>query len=98
MNSKADLIIKNGEIYSVTSAGKLEISEAFAVKDGQFIFVGDNAEADAYKGDSTRVIEDAIVFQSFLEGLLTAADIDAVCADRPVVIRAFDKQGLEKLL
>jgi predicted amidohydrolase YtcJ len=164
MQIEADLIVMDAEVYSVDAEGELQISEAFGVKDGKFIFVGDNRMAAVYKGDDTKVLEvpgrtvlpgladshshnsstveiingfqlygleeskgadtrqgliqiyqsviaeyakthpdeeilrgvgwNPAVFQTFPDGLPTAIDIDAVCANRPVMIRSYDHHFL----
>lgn len=54
-NQTADLIFKNGEVYTVDkdrSWGK-----AVAVKNGKILYVGDNKGVAAFKGNDTRVID-----------------------------------------
>ena len=48
---KADQIIKNAKIY--TSDKDRPLASALAVKDGKFIYVGDEAGLAAYDGDAT---------------------------------------------
>ncbi len=45
---KADKIIKNAKIF--TSDSKRPLATALAVKDGKFIYVGDEAGLQAYEG------------------------------------------------
>ena len=51
----ADRVYVNGNIYTVDSA--FSTASAFAVKDGQFIYVGDDAGAQAYIGPLTFVFD-----------------------------------------
>ena len=50
----ADTVVY-GKIY--TSNADQEFAEAFAVKDGKYIYVGDEAGAERYIGDDTSVID-----------------------------------------
>lgn len=65
---KADLILLNGNIYTVDSL--LPRAEALAIKDGLILKVGTNAEVEALRGDSTQVIdlEGAFAMPGFIEG------------------------------
>lgn len=56
-NMKADMVFKNGEIYSVGLDGTLLISEAVAVKEDKIVFVGSSEEAAAYIDEKTSVTE-----------------------------------------
>lgn len=51
----ADVIYKNGQIYTVDE--NQPWVEAVAIKDGKFIAVGTNAEVDALRGTATEVID-----------------------------------------
>lgn len=51
----ADVIYKNGKIYTVNEAKPW--AEAVAIKDGKFIKVGFNVDVEAFVGKSTKVIE-----------------------------------------
>ena len=51
----ADLVLKNGNIYTVND-GRPK-AEAVAVKNDLIVFVGSNREAQAYVGGNTRVID-----------------------------------------
>ena len=53
---KADLVLKNGRVYTVD--GSHRIAEAMAVKSGKVVFVGDNRAVDALVGRKT-IVEDA---------------------------------------
>ena len=52
----ADLVLKNGRVYTVD--GSHRVAEAMAVKKGKLVFVGSNAAVEAYIGRKT-VVEDA---------------------------------------
>ena len=51
----ADLVFKNGNIYTVN--GKQPKAEAVAVKGDRIVFVGSNGGAQDYVGENTRVID-----------------------------------------
>ena len=51
----ADLILRNGLIYTVDPTNT--ITEAVAIRDGKFVFVGSNNDVKRYKGKQTRVID-----------------------------------------
>ena len=51
----ADLILRNGLIYTVDSTNTL--TEAVAIRAGKFVFVGPNKESARFKGKQTRVID-----------------------------------------
>src|SRR5437867_5109051 len=51
----ADIVFKNGNIYTVSE--RQPHAEALAVKAGKIIFVGSNADVKAYEGKGTRVID-----------------------------------------
>ena len=51
----ADIVFKNGNIYTVNE--RQPRAEALAVKAGKIIFVGSNKDAKAYESSSTRVID-----------------------------------------
>src|SRR6187551_1261430 len=51
----ADLIVTSRHIYTVDSAGPR--AEAFAVRDGRFVFVGSRSGAMALRGAGTRVLD-----------------------------------------
>src|SRR5947209_8760634 len=50
----ADLVLRNGNIYTVDE--KRPHAEAVAIKDGRFVFAGSNAEMQEYIGAHTRVL------------------------------------------
>ncbi len=51
----ADLILRNGLIYTVDSTNTL--TEAVAIRGGKFVFVGSNRDVKKYQGKQTRVID-----------------------------------------
>lgn len=51
----ADLIVRNGQIYTVSDGAPW--AEAFAVRDGRYVAVGSNAQMAAYAGPNTRVLD-----------------------------------------
>jgi len=51
----ADLVFKNGNIYTVNE--RQPKAAAIAVKGGRIVFVGSNRDAQRYIGDPTRVID-----------------------------------------
>ncbi len=53
----ADLILRGGKVVTVDS--RFRLASAFAVKDGRFIAVGDDAAISALAGEGTRVVEAA---------------------------------------
>ena len=53
---KADLVLKNGRVYTVD--GSHRIAEAMAVKSGKVVFVGDNRAVEAFV-DRKTIVEDA---------------------------------------
>ena len=51
----ADLVFKNGNIYTVSDARPK--AEAVAIKGDRILFVGSNSEAEKYVGSNTRVVD-----------------------------------------
>ena len=51
----ADLILRNGLIYTVDATNTM--TEAVAIRDGKFVFVGSNKDVIRYRGKQTRVID-----------------------------------------
>ena len=51
----ADLVVVNGRVF--TADGGSRVVEAFAVDEGKYVAVGTNAEARAYAGRGTRVVD-----------------------------------------
>src|SRR5262245_23087037 len=51
----ADLILRNGLIYTVDSTNTM--TEAVAIRGGKFVFVGSGKDATRFRGKQTRVID-----------------------------------------
>jgi predicted amidohydrolase YtcJ len=64
----ADLVFKNGNIYTVNDARPK--AEAVAIKGDRIIFVGSNGEAQKYVGRNTRVID--LAGRTMLPGMTDA--------------------------
>lgn len=103
---KADSIFKNAEIYSVDMEGTLCISEAMAVKDDRFLFVGSNAEVEKYASEKTIItdLEGKTVLPGFTDSHIhptSTAEIindfsvayvmNSRITDRAAVIKEFQK-------
>lgn len=54
---KADRVFRNAKVYSVSLDGKETRAESLAIKDGKFIFVGSNEDAEKYIGEDTVVTD-----------------------------------------
>lgn len=54
---KADRVFKNAKVYSVSLDGKETRAECVAIKDGKFVFVGSDVDADEYIGGNTVVTD-----------------------------------------
>ena len=57
MSQSADKVYKNAKIYSVALDGTETRANALAIKDGKFVYVGSNAEAEKYIGENTVVTD-----------------------------------------
>lgn len=68
----ADMVLTNGTIVTMVSEG--DTAEAVAVKDGEIVYVGDAAGAEAFVADSTEVIdlEGKTVLPGFIDGHIHA--------------------------
>ena len=64
----ADLILKNGAIYTVDAARSW--ARAVVVRDGRIVYVGDDAGSDAFAGSGTKVVdlEGKMVLPGFVDG------------------------------
>lgn len=51
----ADTVFTNGKVLTVDD--KSTVAQAFAIKDGKYVFVGSNAQSAAYTGPSTKVVD-----------------------------------------
>ena len=54
---KADRVFKNAKVYSVSLDGKETRAESVAIKDGKFVFVGSDGDAEAFIGENTVVTD-----------------------------------------
>ncbi|HEY0782513.1 MAG TPA: amidohydrolase family protein, partial [Thermoanaerobaculia bacterium] len=52
---KADLLLRHGTFYPVSSPGA--VSGSLAVREGRIVYLGDDAGALAFRGPKTRVVE-----------------------------------------
>ena len=57
MTAKADRILKNAKVYSVTLDDQVIRADAVGISDGKIIFVGSNQDAEAYIGEDTVVTD-----------------------------------------
>lgn len=55
LTTPADMLLRNGVIYTVDAARRW--AEAVAVRDGRIVFVGSNKDAKSFTGARTRVID-----------------------------------------
>ncbi len=53
--SAADTVFENGYVFTADEEGT--VAECVAIKDGEIIFVGTNADGEAYKGENTEVVD-----------------------------------------
>ena len=54
-DESADTVYRNGRIYTVNEAQPF--AEAVAIKDGKFVLVGSNLDAEDITGESTEVVD-----------------------------------------
>lgn len=54
---KADRVFKNAKVYSLDANGKETRAESVAIKDGKFVFIGSDQDAESYIGESTVVTD-----------------------------------------
>ena len=54
-STSADIVFKNGNVYTVDS--KAERAQAIAVTKDRIVFVGSNADAQKFVGSKTRVVD-----------------------------------------
>ena len=57
MIQTADKVYRNAKIYSVALDGTETHAEALAIKDGKFVYVGNDSGVEEWIGDSTEVID-----------------------------------------
>ena len=53
MTQIADKVYRNAKVYSIALDGKETHTEAVAIKDGKFVYVGDEAGIAVWIGDTT---------------------------------------------
>ncbi|NDZ78044.1 amidohydrolase [Streptomyces sp. SID10853] len=63
----ADLVLRNARIHTVDP--RLPAAEALAVRDGRIVWLGPDAEAAAWAGDDTRIVDGAgrLVLPGFID-------------------------------
>ena len=78
MSNSETILYKNGKIYTVDACDSQ--AEAVAIKDGKFVFVGSNKDADAVQADRVIDLEGKTVVPGFIEGHghLSWGAVDAV--------------------
>ena len=57
MSQNADKVYKNAKVYSIALDGTETHAEAIAIKDGKFVYVGDEAGVAEWIGNTTEVID-----------------------------------------
>ena len=57
MSQKADRILKNAKVYSVTLDNQVIRADAVGIADGKIIFVGSDKDAEEYIGEQTVVTD-----------------------------------------
>lgn len=67
-NQQADLIFKNGEVYTVDE--EKSWAEAVAVKDGEIVYVGDSEGVESFQGPETQVndLDGNMLMPGFIDG------------------------------
>jgi hypothetical protein len=66
MKKEADLIITNAKVYTVDASSSVKTT--FAVKNGQFIAVGDKKILEQYHSDKVTDLQGKPVFPGFIDG------------------------------
>ena len=57
MAQTADKVYRNAKVYSIALDGTETHAQALAIKDGKFVYVGDEAGAGEWIGDATEVVD-----------------------------------------
>ena len=57
MAQTADKVYRNTKVYSVALDGSETHAQALAIKDGKFVYVGDEAGVEEWIGDATEVVD-----------------------------------------
>ena len=53
----ADKVYRNAKVYSIALDGTETHAEALAIKDGKFVYIGNETDVEAWIGDGTEVID-----------------------------------------
>src|SRR6202008_680996 len=62
---RADLIVRNGVIYTVD--GRFSVVQAMAIKDGKILATGSNEDINQYASDSVINARGAAIFPGFID-------------------------------
>ena len=57
MSQTADRVYRNAKVYSIALDGTETHAQAVAIKDGKFVYVGDEAGVKEWIGETTEVID-----------------------------------------
>ena len=57
MTQIADKVYRNAKVYSIALDGTETHAEVVAIKDGKFVYVGDEAGATEWIGDTTEIVD-----------------------------------------
>jgi predicted amidohydrolase YtcJ len=90
----ADLVFKNGNVYTVND--RQPRAEAIAVKDGKIQFVGSNAGVRAHEGNGTRVVD--LRGATMVPGLADSHYHLAGVGDREMTLNLEGTASLEEFL
>src|SRR5262245_48074524 len=90
----AELVLKNGVIYTVNDAQPK--AEALATRYGRIIFVGSSAEVKQYEGKSTRVID--LKGKTVVPGMIDAHYHFAGVGQREMTLNLEGVTSLEEFL
>ncbi|MEE9229163.1 MAG: amidohydrolase family protein, partial [Acidobacteriota bacterium] len=90
--SSADLLIHHAKVYTVDDARPW--AEAVAIRDDRILWVGSDAGATAYRGESTRVIDAA--GQLLLPGFIDSHN-HIRFGNSPDVLKLHDARSLEEI-
>src|SRR5688572_31901454 len=93
-STSADIVFKNGNVYTVDS--KAERSEAIAVSKDKIVFVGSNADAQKFVGSQTRVVD--LKGATVLPGFADAHQHLSGVGQREMTLNLEDTTSLEDFL
>ncbi len=90
----ADLVLVNGNVLTCESVGSR--AEAFAVKDGRFVYVGDDAGIGDFIGPSTEVVDarDRVVTPGFIDShchILWVGSLEPLLSQEHYNCKSFDQ-------